>query len=87
MPYAAKGLKHVPVDSYQEIEYLMKRGLANRTVSSARGNAAATSLAHTIAGIEFRQRSKGGASGEMYRLGVINLVDLAGTREAKPRKA
>ena len=84
LPYAAEGLKHVTVGSYKEIDDLMKKGLANRTVSSISANTAAASLAHTVAGIHFLQTGKGGE--ERTRLAVINLVDLAGTRRGKTRE-
>lgn len=74
--FYAQGLQNIPVGNYRDIERLMVRGTANRSIAATNLNTT-SSRAHTIITLQLVQMIKTGQR-EMKKSSVINLVDLAG---------
>ena len=74
--FYAHGLQYIPVGNYHDIERLMAKGTANRSIAATSLNTT-SSRAHTIVTLHLTQMIKT-SQHEMKKSSVINLVDLAG---------
>lgn len=78
-----KNLTDVVVESKEDLEAMLDKGLGNRTVASTLMNAE-SSRSHSIFTIVIEMTSKDKDTGkEMIRAGKLNLVDLAGSERQK----
>lgn len=74
--FYAQGLQYIPVGNYHDIERLMAKGTANRSIAATNLNTT-SSRAHNIVTLHLTQMIKTNQR-EMKKSSVINLVDLAG---------
>eukprot|EP01035_Chromulina_nebulosa_P003106 gene3106-4242_t len=78
-----KNLTDVVVETKEDLEAMLDKGLGNRTVASTLMNSE-SSRSHSIFTIIIEMTSKDKDSGkEMLRAGKLNLVDLAGSERQK----
>ena len=78
-----KNLTDVVVESKEDLENMLNKGLGNRTVASTLMNSE-SSRSHSIFTIIIEMSSKDKESGkEMLKVGKLNLVDLAGSERQK----
>eukprot|EP01032_Pedospumella_encystans_P039242 gene39242-biopygen24563 len=78
-----KGLTDVVVESAEDLNNMLDRGLKARTVASTNMNAE-SSRSHSIFTIIVEMNTKDPVTGkDMLRVGKLNLVDLAGSERQK----
>jgi len=78
-----KNLSDVVVESPEDLNKMLDKGLGNRTVAATLMNSE-SSRSHSIFTIIVEMSTKDPSTGkEMLRVGKLNLVDLAGSERAK----
>jgi hypothetical protein len=78
-----KGLSDVVVESPEDLNKMLDKGLSNRTVAATLMNSE-SSRSHSIFTIIVEMNTKDPTTGkDMLRMGKLNLVDLAGSERPK----